>query len=45
MPLGFFLSVASPRSERPNGLLALVPIGGVSLAIGAVMLGVGLVMA
>jgi hypothetical protein len=45
MPLGFFLSVASPRSERPNRLLALVPIGGVSLAIGAVMLGVGLVMA
>lgn len=21
MPLGFFLSVASPRSERPNGLI------------------------
>jgi hypothetical protein len=44
MPLGFFLSVASPRSERPNRLLALVPIGGVSLTIGVVMLGVGLVI-
>jgi hypothetical protein len=42
---GFFLSVASPRSERPNRLLALVPIGGLSLAIGAVMLGIGLVAA
>jgi hypothetical protein len=45
MPLGFFLSVASPRSERPNRLLTLVPIGGLSLIIGAVMLGVGLVIA
>ena len=45
MPLGFFLSVASPRSEQPNRLLALVPIGGLSLSIGAVMLGVGLVVA
>ena len=45
MPLGFFLSVASPRSERPNRLLTLVPIGGLSLAVGAVVLGVGLVIA
>lgn len=43
MPLGFFLSVASPRSERPNGLIYLVPTGGVILSIGAVFLGVGLV--
>jgi hypothetical protein len=41
-PLGFFLSVASPRAERPNGLIALVYLGGLSLAVGAVTLGVGL---
>lgn len=42
MPLGFFLSVASPRSERPNALLYLVPAGGLSLSVGAVVLGIGL---
>ena len=42
MPLGFFLSVASPRAERPNTLIALVPIGGIALAVGAVTLGIGL---
>lgn len=42
MPLGFFLSVTSPRAERPNGLIALVYLGGLSLAIGAVTLGIGL---
>ena len=43
MPLGFFLSVASPRSEQPNILLSLVPLGGASLSIGAFVLGLGLV--
>ena len=43
MPLGFFLSVASPRSERPNGLIYLVPLGGLSLTVGALTLGIGLV--
>ena len=43
MPLGFFLSVASPRSERPNSLIYLVPIGGFSASVGAVILGVGLI--
>ncbi|MFN2525227.1 MAG: hypothetical protein ABR505_03035 [Actinomycetota bacterium] len=45
MPLGFFLSVVSPNAERPNGLIALVYLGGLSLAIGAVGLGIGLVRA
>ena len=45
MPLGFFLSVASPRSERPNRLIYLVPAGGTALAIAAVTLGIGLVTA
>ena len=43
MPLGFFLSVASPQSERPNGLIYLVPLGGLSLTVGALVLGLGLV--
>lgn len=43
MPLGFFLSVASPQSERPNNLIYLVPTGGLLLSIGALMLGIGLV--
>ena len=45
MPLGFFLSVASPRSQRPNGLIYLVPLGGLSLAVGAITLGIGLLSA
>jgi hypothetical protein len=45
IPLGFFLSVASPQSERPNGLIYLVPIGGVLLSIGALILGIGLLTA
>jgi hypothetical protein len=45
MPLGFFLSVASPRSEKPNKLIWLVPFGGLSLSVGAVVLGVGLLTA
>lgn len=43
MPLGFFLSVASPRSTRPNRLIYLVPLGGLSLTVGALTLGIGLV--
>ena len=42
MPLGFFLSVVDPRAERPNGLIALVYLGGLSLAVGALTLGIGL---
>jgi hypothetical protein len=43
MPLGFFLSVASPQSERPNRLIYLVALGGLSLTVGALVLGIGLV--
>ena len=45
MPLGFFLSVASPRAESPNRLIYLVPLGGLSLSVGAVTLGLGLLSA
>jgi hypothetical protein len=42
MPAGFFLSVASPRAERPNRLIALVYAGAAALAVGVVTLGIGL---
>ena len=45
MPLGFFLSVTRPDAERPNGLITLVYLGGLSLALGAVTLGIGLLAA
>ena len=45
MPLGFFLSIASPRAQNPNRLIYLVPLGGVSLSVGAVPLGLGLLSA
>ena len=45
MPAGFFLSIASPAATRPGRLIALVYLGAVSLAVGAVTLGVGLVRA
>jgi hypothetical protein len=43
MPLGFFLSVASPRAQRPNGTIGLVYVGALLLAISTVLLGVLLV--
>jgi hypothetical protein len=42
IPAGFFLSVASPRAERPNRLIALAYAGAAALAVGAVTLGIGL---
>ncbi len=33
MPLGFFLSVASPRAEKPTKLAFLIPLGGLSLSV------------
>jgi len=45
IPLGFFLSVLSPRSERPNGAIQLVYLGAVILAISVLILGIGLVRA
>ncbi|HUK31948.1 MAG TPA: hypothetical protein VLV89_12595 [Candidatus Acidoferrum sp.] len=43
--LGFFLSVAPPRVERPTGAINLVYIGAVVLAIAVLILGIGLVRA
>jgi hypothetical protein len=42
MPLGFFLSIAPPRAERPNALIALVYLGAVVLAAGVLTLGINL---
>ena len=42
MPLGFFLSVPRPTDIRPNRLIWLTVAGGVSLSLGAVLLGVAL---
>jgi hypothetical protein len=43
--LGFFLSVLSPKAERPNGLINLIYLAAVLLAIGVVTLGIGLFQA
>ena len=42
MPAGFFFSSMGAGRERPNGLLALVYLGGLCLAVGLLSLGVGL---
>ena len=42
MPAGFFLSSSGRDATEPNRLLVLVPIGAVSLALGVVSLGIGL---
>jgi hypothetical protein len=43
MPLGFFLSIVKPSDTKPNKLILLVPLGGASIAIGTLLLGIGLV--
>jgi hypothetical protein len=43
MPLGFFLSVLSPEATEPNALIDLAYVGGVVLAVGLLVLGVGLI--
>lgn len=42
MPAGFFLSVAYPGAERPNGLVVLLWLGVASLITGVVAGGIGL---
>ncbi len=43
LPLAYFLSVLPPTATEPNGLVYLAFVGAVVLAIGLVILGVGLV--
>ncbi|WP_086664361.1 hypothetical protein [Lentzea kentuckyensis] len=44
-PIGFFLSVTSPRAQRPNKMIAFIYLGALSLAVATVMLGIGLLRA
>ncbi len=43
VPSAFFLSVLSPHATTPSGVILLAYVGAVLLAIGVVVLGVGLV--
>jgi len=43
--LGFFLSVLSPKAERPNGLINLIYLAAILLAVGVVTLSIGLFQA
>lgn len=43
LPLAFFLSVVSPDATEPNALIYLAYIGAVSLTVGLLALGVGLI--
>ena len=43
LPVAFFFSVASPDATEPNALIYLAYVGAVSLAVGLVVLGVGLI--
>jgi hypothetical protein len=43
VPAAFFLSVLSPDAKAPNGLIYLAYVGAALLALGVVVLGIGLV--
>jgi uncharacterized membrane protein len=43
LPVAFFLSVTSADATEPNALINLAYVGAVSLTVGLVILGVGLV--
>src|SRR5215204_643375 len=43
VPAAFFLSVLSPNATAPNGFIYLAYVGAVLLAVGVLVLGVGLV--
>lgn len=45
LPAAYFLSVVRPDVERPNRLINLAYLGGVSLAFGTLTLGLGLLRA
>lgn len=43
LPAAFFLSVLSPTATKPNALINLAYVGAVSLAVGLLVLGIGLI--
>ena len=45
LPIAFFLSIARPDTQRPNRLVNLAYVGALSLTIGMLTLGIGLVRA
>jgi cytochrome bd-type quinol oxidase subunit 2 len=45
MSAGFFLCIALPTATKPNRLIALVYLGGLSLFVGSLTLGIGLLRA
>jgi len=45
LPIAYFLSIARSDAQRPNRLVNLAYLGGVSLTLGMITLGVGLLQA
>ena len=45
LPIAFFLSIARPDAERPNRLVNLAYLGAISLTVGMLTLGIGLLRA
>jgi hypothetical protein len=45
LPIAYFLSIVRPEAERPNRLVNLAYLGGVSLTVGMLTLGIGLLRA
>ena len=45
MPLGFFVSAASPRVTQPSRMVYVVYIGALILAVAVLVLGIGLIRA
>jgi hypothetical protein len=43
VPAAFFLSVLSPDATAPNGLIYVAYVGAALLAVGVLVLGIGLV--
>jgi uncharacterized membrane protein len=43
LPAAFFLSVLTPEATEPNGLIYLAYVGAVLLALGLIVLGIGLI--
>jgi hypothetical protein len=43
LPAAFFLSVLSPEATEPNAMIYLAFVGAVSLTLGVLVLGVGLI--
>jgi len=44
MPIGFFFSVVSPRAQKPNNIIWSTYAGALCLAVGTLLLGIGLLI-